>query len=860
MDGDDVFRDKSPRALAERLGSSGEGLSSAEAEKRYSAVSSRQRRFALPPAVRLLLSQFNNFITLILLFSAVLSIALKDTANGAIIICILVLTGLLGFWQERGAEQAVKKLSEMVHITARVLRDGNQVEVPAETVVPGDVVILSAGDMIPGDAVVLKAKDFFVDESALTGETFPAEKRAAPDAAGAAPGDNSDRLFFGTHTVSGTGRAMVTAVGADTRFGAIKNRLGKGVRMTDFQRGIIRFSALLAKVTLSLILAIFFFNVFFDRPVLDSFMFSLALAVGLTPQLLPAVVSVNLAYGARKMAVKRVIVQRLASIENFGSIDILCSDKTGTLTTGRIKLKEVSDCEGSDSEQVLTYALANAVFQTGFANPLDAAVKSAAEERGISAGNWRPVDEVPYDFIRKRLSVMAESPDGRRFCITKGAYRQIMAVCPSAVIGGEVKPLTAELKEALDKRFDEFGDNGCRVIAVAVKEMNGAGVLTREDEAGMAFAGFLGFEDPIKEDADNLIEDMRKIGVSLKIISGDSGNVARTVARQAGIENPRVLTGSEIGELGEAAISALAEKTDVFAEVGPNQKESIILAFKKRGHVVGYLGDGINDIPALNAADVGISVDGAVDAARQAADMILLEKDLSVLIEGVLAGRRTFANTMKYIFMATSANFGNMFSMACAAVFIPFLPMLPKQILLTNLLTDLPEMAMSGDNTDEEDLNEPQKWNLGFIRSFMIRFGLLSSFFDLLTFFILLYVLKGDAAFVRTGWFVSSVVSAVLAVMLIRTRKPFYRSRPSKLLMAACAAAIAAAVAMPYLPVARELFGFVRLPLSFLAAVAVIVIAYMASVELMKRFFYPGKVSEKIPEVQGFARFLFKKL
>lgn len=840
LDKDFVFWEKSTLDLAEMLGSSVDGLSSKEAARRLS-LASGQRRFALPSAVRLLLSQFDNFITLILLLSALLSIALKDGMNGVILLCILFLTGLLGFWQEHGAERAVKKLAALVRVTAKVLRDGKPQDIPASAVVPGDVVMLSAGNMIPGDALILEAKDFYADESALTGETFPAEKQAWAVPVSTKDSGRSSTLFLGTHAVSGTAKAMIAAVGDDTRFGEIRSGLADRTRVTNFQLGLTRFSAFLAKITLSLILAIFFFNVFFARPILDSFMFSLALAVGLTPQLLPAIVSVNLAFGARKMAEKRVIVQRLASIENLGSIDILCSDKTGTLTTGQLKFSDALSADGHGNKRTLALALVNAVFQTGFANPLDEAIKESASGIGLSYENWRRIDEVPYDFIRKRLSIMAETPDGKRLCITKGAYKQVTDACSSVELNGETKLLTKERRESLDRQNRIFGENGHRTIAVALKDVGEATVISKDDETEMTFVGFLCFEDPIREDADDLLLGLHKIGISLKIITGDSANVAMTIARQAGIENPRMLTGGDLREMSEAAIQARVQRTDVFAEVEPNQKESIILSMKKRRHIVGYLGDGINDIPALNAADVGISVGGAVDAAKQAADMILLEKDLGVLIEGVAAGRRTFANTMKYIFMATSANFGNMFSMACAAVLMPFLPLLPKQILLTNLLTDLPEMVMSGDNVDRENLGGPQKWDIDFINSFMIRFGLLSSFFDLAIFFVLLRMLGGDAPLVRSGWFVYSVGSAVCAVLLVRTSKPFYRSRTGGLLAAACAGTVSLATLMPYLAVTQELFGFVRLPLSFLAAIGAVIFVYVIAIELTKRFFYPKK-------------------
>lgn len=835
-----VFWDKSAEELAKELDSSPKGLSSAEAEKRLAEITKGQKHLVIPPALKLLFSQFNNFITLILLFSAILSMALKDTTNGIIILCILILTGLLSFWQERGAKEAVKKLAAMVHVTTKIVRDGIAAEIPAENAVPGDVVLLAAGDMIPGDCLVLEAKDFFVNEAALTGETFPAEKRPGTVAAETVLAQRTNTLFFGTNITSGTGRAMIAAVGAETEFGGIKKSAGETV-MTDFQHGIVKFSAFLAKITLSMVLSIFFFNVYFHRPILDSFMFSLSLAVGLTPQLLPAIVNVNLAYGARKMAAKQVIVQRLASIENFGSMDILCSDKTGTLTTGEIILKEARDAEGDNARQILSYAMANAAFQTGYVNPLDAAVKSAAAKENVTLDGWERIDEVPYDFVRKRLSVMAKSPDGKQLCVTKGAYQQIISICGSSATADRTDPLTEELKAKLNARFEKFGEDGDRAIAVATKEMPEAAVLTKEDEKDMTFRGFLVFADPIKEDVNGVIKDLKEIGIDLKIITGDNVNVAKTIAAQAGIENPRILSGADIKNSAGGSLAAMADRTDVFAEVEPNQKELIILAYRERGHVVGFLGDGINDIPALNTADVGLSVDTAVDAAKQAADMILLEKDLGVLREGVDAGRRTFANTMKYIFMATSANFGNMFSMACAAVWLPFLPLLPKQILLTNLMTDMPEMAMSSDDVDPESVERPQKWDIDFIHSFMFRFGILSSVFDIVTFYVLLHVMKGSVAFVRTGWFVESVVSSVLVVLLVRTRKPFYRSRPNGTLVRACIASIAVCVALPYMAIGRRLFNFVKLPAMFLAAVAAIVFVYLASVELMKYYFYPKR-------------------
>ena len=840
MDKKTIFWDKTQDVLFLELESGLGGLSSDAAKTRLEEANRRHRRFILPAPLRLFLGQFKSFITLILLFSALLSIALSDATDGVIILCILFITALLGFWQEHGAEQAVKKLIALVHVTALVLRDGETVSIPLEDVVPGDVVLLSAGDLVPGDCLVLDTKDLFVDESALTGETFPSEKQKGVVDAAAPIASRTNVLYLGTHIVSGTGKALVVGVGEDTEFGEIQKRLTLNLKKSDFQQGLAKFGAFLAHITFALVVGIFFLNVYFHRPVLESLLFSLALAVGLTPQLLPAVVSVNLAWGARAMAAKKVIVRRLDSIENFGSMDVLCSDKTGTLTSGKIHLKQALNGGGSEDPYVFHLGFINAAFQTGFVNPLDIAIKDAAIASGLSLSGWEKLDEIPYDFTRKRLSILAKSPEGEVVCVTKGAFAQIIDVCTSLVNKENAVqfPLSDDEKERLKLLFNTFGDKGFRAIAVAIKRMVvGTSVLLRQEEEDMIFVGFLIFEDPIKEDTAEVIAELKKSGINLKMITGDNARVAKTIALQAGMIEPQILTGLEIQAASDGALIALAAKTDVFAEVEPNQKERLVLALRKSGHVVGYMGDGINDISALNAADIGISVDSAVDAAKQTADIILLEKSLNVLLDGVFYGRRTFANTMKYIYMATSANFGNMFSMACAALFLPFLPLLPKQILLTNILTDLPEMTMSSDNVDLESMAMPQRWDIKYIRDFMLRFGLLSSVFDIMTFAVLLY-LKATPDLIRTGWFVESVVSAVLIVLLVRTRKPFYKSRPHGMLVVACACSIIFAVLLPFTALGHNLLGFVPLPTVFLVAVGVIVLLYMISVEILKHFFY----------------------
>lgn len=848
-----VFWDKSSEVLFQELESSAEGLLQESADERFDFLENSYCRISpFSPSLLLFIAQFKNSITLILLFSVVMSMILSDATDGFIILGILLITGLLGFWQERGAERAVEKLTALVKSKAKVMRSGKWQEVPSEKIVPGDIIQLTAGDLVPGDCRVLDAKDLFVDESPLTGETFPAEKHPGVIDAKAAPAVRTNALYFGTHVVSGMGRALVVRVGDSTTFGEIRKRLALNVRTTGFQQGVAKFGAFLAHVTFFLVCGIFFLNVYFQRSVFEALLFSLALAVGLTPQLLPAVISVNLAYGARMMAAKKVIVRRLASIENFGSMDVLCSDKTGTLTTGKICLKDILSPVGNKDKEILKLAFLNASFQTGFSNPLDSALIEAGKKAALDIQHWDRLDEVPYDFLRKRLSILVHNPEGQSLIITKGAFFQVLEVCQfySDATFPEMLPLTDEIRALLLQRFNEIGDSGARCLGIAFKTCD-LEVLSRDDEREMVFLGFLIFEDTIRSDTSHVIKKLEKMGVSLKIITGDNSRVARSIALQAGLSSPRVMTGPEIQETGDGALIGLVEDVNVFAEVEPNQKEKLVLALRKRGHIVGYIGDGINDISALAAADIGISVDGAVDAAKQAADMILLEQGLDVLLDGVFAGRRTFANTMKYIFMATSANFGNMFSMACAALFLPFLPLLPSQILLVNVLTDLPEMMMSSDEVDIENIEAPQRWNIKSIRSFMVCFGLLSSIFDVLT-FVVLTAMGASQELIRTGWFIESVVSASLIVLLVRTRGSALKSRPSFNLTLACFCSALFAIAFPFSSWGQSLLNFVAPPPSFLIIVFGIVLLYMISVEAMKRFFY-GKLCrmEGISEKNG---------
>jgi Mg2+-importing ATPase len=817
-----------------RLQTAPQGLAAAEAVSRMKRYAARR----LAPkkrtdAVTLLLSQFSSPIVLLLLGATVISLFLHDTTDAAIILAIVLASGLLGFWQEKGAAGAVEKLLSLVEVKAQVLRDGTPRDLPLIDVVPGDVVLLSAGATAPGDCLLLEARDLFADEATLTGETFPVEKSVAVVDADTPLGKRTNTVFMGTHMVSGTATALVVAIGKDTEFGRVSERLKLHPPETDFERGLRRFGYLLLEVTLLLVIGIFAFNVYLHRPVLDSFLFSMALAVGLTPQLLPAIVSINLAHGARRMAEAKVIVKRLASIENFGSMDVLCTDKTGTITEGVVTLQAANDVGGQASDRVLLYACLNASFETGFSSPIDAAIRNHGS---IDISAWKKLDEVPYDFLRKRLSILAAGPEGN-LMITKGALAQVLEACTVAEDAAGVMVPLESVREQIEAQYIQYSSNGQRTLGIACKRLGSETRIGKESEVGMGFLGFILFSDPPKPGIEATIGRLRELGVSLKVITGDNALVAATVAREIGLGSAQVLPGHELRQMSDGALLARVGQVDVFAEVEPNQKERIMLALRKAGHVVGYIGDGINDASALHAADVGLSVEGAVDVAKEVADIVLLEKDLEVLVEGVREGRTTFANTLKYVLMATSANFGNMFSMAGASLLLPFLPLLPKQILVTNMLTDMPEMTIASDSVDAEMLARPRRWDIGFIRSFMLTFGVLSSVFDYLTFGALLYLLNASTDQFRTGWFVESVLSASLIVLVVRSRRPFFRSRPGKRLLWATLGVVATTLVVPFLPFA-PLLGLTPLPPRFLGLVAVIVAMYIISGELAKRIFY----------------------
>lgn len=840
--------------MLKKLQTTAEGLTSSEGNERLKTYGAN----VLKPkkgsgAFKIFLSQFKSPITLILIFAAGLSFFLHDTTDALIIIFIVLISSLLGFWQEKGAADAFEKLLSTVQIKAAMLRDKQETELPVEKIVPGDIILLNAGDIIPADSFILESKDLFVSEATLTGETYPVEKAPGTLEAETPLAKRKNSLWMGTNVVSGSGKALVVATGKETEFGEISEKLKLRPPETDFEKGILHFGNFLVEVTLLMVIAIFAINVYLERPILDSFLFSLALAVGLTPQLLPAIISVNLSHGAREMAKEKVIVKRLASIENLGSMNLLCSDKTGTLTEGELELHSFQDVNGEQKEKVLLYATLNSYFQKGFENPIDRAVLSQNKlDFKDDLAGYIKLDEIPYDFIRKRLSILVSEKTSRNasenfsennsenknnIMITKGALPNILEIC-SLVEAEKGKPVEISLfKEKIEQQFETFSQKGLRTLGLAYKEVDNQTTIKKIQETEMTFLGFLFFFDPLKPEISKTIQSMEQLGVRLKIITGDNRFVAASVSQEVGFSNPKVITGKALDKMSNEALMKQVNDTDVFAEVEPNQKERIIFALKKGGNVVGYIGDGINDASALHAADVGISVDSAVDVAKEAADIVLMEKSLAALLEGIKGGRKTFANTLKYVFMATSANFGNMFSMAGASLFLPFLPLLPKQILLINLMTDFPEMTIATDEVDPEMIEKPRSWNISFIRKFMLVFGLTSSVFDYLTFGVLLFFLPGMIEQFRTGWFIESIISASLIVLVIRSRRPFFKSRPGKYLLLATLLIVGITLLFPFTPLAAP-FGFKPLPVSILLIIGVIIGLYILTAETIKRFFY----------------------
>lgn len=809
----------------QQLGSNAEqGLSSARAQQ----LTIRDRKpHSHSDAVRLFVTQFTNPLVLILIVGAMLSLVLREWTDAAIILLIIAGSGLLGFTQEYRASRAIADLRSRLVRQVRLLRDGREVELAIDAVVPGDIALLKAGDLVPGDGRVIESSGLLADEAVLTGEAFPIEK-----APGASPEDTAitqrpGALFAGTSIRSGTGRMLIVHTGKETRFGAIERDLEKAEQATEFARGLAGFGGMLMRVMLVVVTVVLGTSALFRRDLMDSLLFAMALAVAISPQLLPAIVSVTLASGARRMTQHGVLVRRLQAIENLGGMDVLCTDKTGTLTKGAIALSAAVDAEGQPSTEVLRLAATNATFQTGMASPLDDAVLAAAAAAGIDLTGISKAGETPYDFTRRRYSVTIAMADGQHTTLTKGAVGEVLADCISIRTSGGITVLDGTHHEQIDTFVREKAEQGFRVLA-----------LSSGEDGNACLEGFLLFFDPPKAGIRRTVAALGRRGISVRIISGDNRYVSTHMAALIGLPETAVMTGDRIAAMDDEALAACCADVHVFAEVEPQQKERIVRAFQRAGHAVGYMGDGINDAPALRAADVGISVDSAVDVARESADIVLLRPDLNAIGRGVEDGRRTFANTLKYIAITTSANFGNMVSMAAATVLLPFLPMLPAQILLNNFLSDLPAIAIAGDSVDPERLDRAQRWDIARIRRFMIVFGLISTLFDLLTFALLHWAVRADAALFRTGWFVVSLLTELAALLVLRTRRPFWRSSPAPLLLWSSVFVAITAICLPYSGAIAGTFAFRPLPLETIALLLLIVLIYALGTETAKRRYH----------------------
>jgi P-type Mg2+ transporter len=887
--------------LYQQLETTRQGLTAAQAEEKLkivglNTVTQHKNRSTL----NLFLRQFKEPLMLILIFAVIVSAFAGEWVDAGAVILVVIGSAVLTFIQEYRATNAVEKLLARVQIKATVLRDGQSVALPIERVVPGDIALLAAGNLIPGDGLILDAKDCYVDQAVLTGETFPVEKMPGLVAETASLAERANTLFMGTHIRSGTATLLVVQTGTSTAFGQIAERLTLRPPETEFERGIRKFGYLLIQIILVLVLFVFAVNVFAAKPPVDSLLFAIALAVGVAPELLPAVITITLSRGAQQMADQGVIVRRLNAIENFGNMDVLCTDKTGTLTEGRIDLQDALDVDGQPSADVFRDAYLNAHFQVGIANPLDEAIVAgfsesdqvstirrgtmnrALLEAGIEA--YRKIDEIPYDFTRKRLTIVVEDAQGQRWLITKGALDNVLDVCariatsPSnrvrvsefregekyraadslpSPLGGEGSGvrtshsvgsgvrtshseglLDSARRAAIQRQYEAWSAQGLRVIGLATKPVDQQDSFTRADERDLIFRGFLLFVDPPKAGVRETLANLAQLGVQLKIITGDNRQVTRYIAQQVGLSVTDMLTGSELNELRDEALWQRAERANLFVEVDPNQKERIIRTLQKMGHVVGYMGDGINDAPALHVADVGISVDQAVDVAKEAADFVLVAHSLDILRTGIINGRKTFANTLKYVFTTTSANFGNMFSMAGLSAFLPFLPLLAKQILLNNFLSDFPGMAIAGDAVDPEWIQSPHRWDVKFIRNFMIVFGLVSSAFDYLTFAVLLWVVHAAEDEFRTAWFIESLMTELVIALVVRTRRPFFRSTPGRWLWLSTLAVAIVTVLLPYLPPVNTLFGLVPLPAPVMLMLFAITALYVFAAEIAKKWFY----------------------
>jgi Mg2+-importing ATPase len=830
---------KQPTAeLLAELGATDSGLTSQEAAIRLLRYGSNDA--ATPkrsPAWLRFLRLLANPLVLILLVSSALSAVTGDVASFIIIASIVLLSVLLDFAQASQAQNAVDALRQQVALRADVRRDGAETSLPVVQLVPGDIVRLTAGDMVPADGVLLSSRDFFVDQALLTGESFPVEKRAATLGDPATECSEAGNVALaGTSVIAGSAVQLVCRTGRRTTLGQLAATLIAKPPPTSFETGLRRFSMLILRITLVLVLLVMAESIAFHRPWMDALIFALALAVGLTPELLPMIMTITLARGAVRLSRQRVIVKSLPAIHNLGAMDVLCTDKTGTLTEARIALSRHVDITDSDSERVLTLAWLNSHFESGLKSPLDNAILAHGT---IDPSPWRKIDEVPFDFERRCVSVLVER-DGVRTLILKGAPEDVIRICISVEMpDGSSQVLTDELRAKVQALFERLSAQGFRLLGIASRtEPPDQATCMLADEKGLTFAGFAVFLDPPKVSARTALAELAAAGLAVKILTGDNERVAQHLCGELGFDPGKVITGAELGALSDEALIGRLGQARLFCRISPQQKLRVIMALKRMGQTVGFLGDGINDAPALHAADVGISVDSAADVAKAAAEIILLDQDLGVVRAGVMEGRRTIVNTGKYILMASSANLGNIFSMVLAGLFLPFLPLLPIQVLLTNLIYDVAQTGLPLDNVDPEAIERPIHWDIRLIERFMIVIGPISTLFDIATFAVLLLFFHATEAFFRTGWFVESLVTQILMIFAVRTRRSVFASRPHWAVVGLALGTAALTLALPFLPAIGRWFAFVYLPASYFVFLLAVVAAFLVMTEMVKRAFY----------------------
>ncbi len=821
-----------------KLKTSPKGLSEKESKKRleYYGLNEPARKKKRTILTQIL-SKFINPLVIVLIIICVFSLYFGSAVSAFLVFMMIVLSVLLSFIQEHRSEKAVEKLSEMVRTTATVYRNSRPKEVNIREIVPGDVVDLFAGDMIPADLRIISCKDLFINQSSLTGESFPIEKVAGPlQTKSTSNSELRNIAFMGSSVVSGTALAVVVKTGISTQFGEISRRLATMRVETSFDKGVNSFVWLMIRAMVCMVIAIFAINAFRGRPFIESFLFSLSVAVGLTPEMLPMLITINLSKGAIAMSKKDVIVKRLNSIQNFGAMDVICTDKTGTLTMDHIILEKHCDVVRKDDETVLKYAYLNSYYQTGLKNLLD---KAILKYKKMPVKEFKKIDEMPFDFSRKIMSVVV-GMDGKHTLIAKGAPEEIFKRCTHYELDGEIFEMEQWLLADLREEYDRLSTDGFRVLAIAYKDTDTKKeTYSRDDEQELVLKGYVAFLDPPKADAKEAIEALTKQGIQFKVLTGDNELVTKKICNEVGLEITGLIIGEQLEKMSDAELQAAAETTNVFARMSPLQKERVIRALHQNKHIVGYLGDGINDAPALKASDVGISVDNAVDIAKESADIILLKKNLLVLEDGVVEGRKTFGNIVKYIKMGSSSNFGNMLSMTGATIFLPFLPMLPIQILLNNFLYDLSQIAIPTDEVDKEYLTKPRAWNIKSIRNFMVLIGPISSIYDFLTYGVMLFVFHtwNNPELFHTGWFIESLCTQTLIIHVIRTGKiPFIESRPSKFLVMTSIAIVTIGIILPFSPLAKS-FGFVAPPPLFFLLLFIMVVTYMLLVQVVKTWF-----------------------